>query len=153
MRASNNCALEGEMGLLDSLASVAGGVLSGQNTAGDPKAALIQAVLGMLAGGGQQGGLAGLAQAFKDKGMGDVVQSWIGTGQNMPISADQITQVLGGAKLDELANSAGLSTADVSSHLSQLLPGIVDKLTPNGHIPEGGIQNAMSMLEGFLNRK
>ena len=70
----------------------------------------------------QPGGLSGLLQQFHDKGLGGLVSSWVSTGQNLPISADQIQHVLGSEQVKELAAKAGISPDAVSSHLSQLLP-------------------------------
>lgn len=139
------------MGLLD----MVGGMLGGSGAAGDPKAQLLQAALSMLQGGGAQaGGLAGLVQQFESNGLGNIVQSWIGTGSNLPISAEQLQQVLGNGTLSSLAQQSGLSPDAVSGQLSELLPGVIDKLTPNGQLPEGGInlQSAMSMLGGLLGK-
>ncbi len=88
--------------------------------------------------GKQQGGLAGLAATFQQKGLGDIVSSWIGTGKNLPVSADQIQQVLGNDQIRSFAEKAGISTDAAGSQLADLLPGIVDKLTPGGQIPESG---------------
>ena len=124
------------MGLLDSVLGAIGG---GQQQANDPKAMLIQAAIGMLtkqggadAAGGAAGGLGGLLSAFQGAGLGQVAQSWIGNGQNQAISPDQVQQALGGGQLQELAQAAGISPADAASHLSEILPGLVDKLTPHG---------------------
>src|SRR6266852_7832471 len=96
----------------------------------------------------QPGGLSGLVQQFHDKGLGGLITSWVGTGQNLPISADQIQHVLGSEQVKELAARAGISPDSVSSHLSQLLPVLVDKLTPNGEVPQGGslLAEGMGML-------
>ena len=97
------------MGLLDSvLGMVAGGQQGGGN------AALISAVVGMLANNGQGGGGGGLADILgkaQQAGLGDVVSSWIGTGQNMPISADQLHNVLGSDAIANIAQQLGLRTA------------------------------------------
>lgn len=133
------------MGLLD---SVVGMMAGGQGGAGGGgQAALIQAVIGLLAnsgGGGASGGiggLAGLVQQFQQGGLGDVVGSWVSTGQNLPISAEQLQSVLGGnSALAGLAQQAGLSQGDLMGQLSQLLPQVVDQLTPDGQLPTGGVQ-------------
>ena len=99
----------------------------------------------------QPGGLSGLLQQFHDKGLGGLVSSWVSTGQNLPISADQIQHVLGSEQVKELAARAGISPDSVSSHLSQLLPVLVDKLTPNGQVPQGGslLEEGMGMLKNL----
>jgi len=81
------------------------------------------------------GGLPGLVQSFQDKGLGGIVDSWVSSGRNMPISADQLAQGLGSDKLGSLAQSLGLDQGDLSSKLSELLPNVVDKLTPGGELP------------------
>ena len=125
------------MGLLDSVLGAAMG--GGQGQSGG-QAALVNAVMQMIGNKvGGAGGLAGLVNAFTQGGMGNIANSWVGTGRNLPISPDQIQSVLGGSGgglLAQLAQSAGMSQGDTSSQLSQLLPGLVDKLTPDGQIPQ-----------------
>jgi uncharacterized protein YidB (DUF937 family) len=79
-----------------------------------------------------------------------VIQSWIGNGANLPISADQLTRVLGSPQVQQMAQQAGLNPQELSGALAQILPHIVDHLTPNGQIPAGGIQNAIGMLGHLL---
>lgn len=132
------------MGLLDSLGGILGG---GQQQSNDPKAMLIAAAVPLLlkalqgggAGAGQAGGAGGgLLSAFEGAGLGSVVQSWIGNGQNQAISPDQVQQALGSGHLQELATAAGISPNEAAGHLSEILPGLVDKLTPNGQAPAAG---------------
>ncbi len=118
------------MGLLDNLA----GSLLGRDAGAS--SGLAKSVMEMI-GSGQGGGLNGLVQAFQQNGLGKLVESWIGTGQNLPVSPAQIQQTLG-PKVQELAQQHGMSTESVSQALSQLLPGLVDHLTPNGQLPQGG---------------
>ena len=156
------------MGLLD---SVLGAINKGQSSSGEAGTAgvagslggllamaasnpqLIQVVTSMLGNDGQHGGLSGLVEKFQQAGLGDVVGSWIGTGQNQPISGDQLTSVLGSGPLAGLAEKLGMSPEDAASQLSNVLPGLVDKLTPAGELPQGGAGNAgdlMGMLGGLL---
>ncbi len=145
------------MGLLDSiLGSVLGGGAQGQSSG---QAALINAVIQMVAnkaggavGGagasGAAGGLGGLIGALTQGGLGNVASSWVGTGQNLPVSADQLQSALGGGGggvLAQLAQQAGMSHGDAASGLSQILPGLVDKLTPDGQIPQ---QDSLDKLLG-----
>jgi uncharacterized protein YidB (DUF937 family) len=131
------------MGLLDNLA---GQVLGG----GGAKGNLLNAVVGLL-GNQQSGGLSGLVQQFAGKGLGDIVNSWVGTGKNLPITAEQIKQGLGSDAITQLAAKAGLSPDQVTSHLSELLPNVVDKLTPNGQVPKGDIMaQGMELLKGLM---
>jgi uncharacterized protein YidB (DUF937 family) len=83
--------------------------------------------------------------------MGGLVSSWVSTGQNLPISADQIQNVLGSEQVKELAAKAGISPDVVSSHLAQLLPMLVDKLTPNGQVPQTSslLEEGMGMLKNL----
>jgi uncharacterized protein YidB (DUF937 family) len=135
------------MGLLDNLGALAGQLESPQGTA-DPKAALVQAVLGMLVhgnepgglgGSGGLGGLGGLLQRFQNAGLGDQVTSWIGNGANLAVTGDQIKAALGDGPLRTLAEHAGLDEDQAAAHLSSLLPQMVDKLTPHGQVPATGI--------------
>ena len=134
------------MGLMDELA---GQVFSGGTQGGGVQAA--GAILEMLSG--HSGGLQGLAQRFQRGGMGDIISSWIGTGQNLPISADQVQQVLGSGVVQQLAAKLGMSTEDASGHLAQWLPTIVDQLTPRGAVPHGDLMSeGMNLLKGLLAR-
>lgn len=123
------------MGLLDEFASKAQGMFGG---AEGKSPELLNGVMDMFSNN-QSGGLSGLVQTFKDKGLGDIVSSWVGTGENKPVNADQINNALGSETIQNLAAKAGVSSAEVSSLLAQYLPGLIDKLTPNGVIPEGGM--------------
>ena len=97
------------------------------------------------------GGLSGLVQSFHDKGLGGVAASWVGTGQNLPISADQIQHVLGSDQVKQLAAKAGISPDAAGTALSQLLPTLVDKLTPNGQMPQPSslMEMGMRVLESL----
>ena len=131
------------MGLLDSMIGGALGQLAqgmgGAGQGGSGQADLLKAVLAMLGNGSSVGGLGGLLEMFNKSGLGDVAQSWVGTGQNMPVSPGQLQQVLGDDQLGQLASQFGLSTGDMAGQLSQLLPDVVDKLTPQGQVPAGGL--------------
>jgi uncharacterized protein YidB (DUF937 family) len=136
------------MGLLDSVLGMAQQALSGQATEGGASPDLLQAALGMLNSDAPGGGIGGLVQAFQQGGLGNVVQSWIGTGQNLPISADQLQAVLGGdnGPLAQIAGKLGMNPADGAGHLSQLLPQLVDHATPDGQLPQGGGLGAFADL-------
>jgi uncharacterized protein YidB (DUF937 family) len=116
---------------------------------------LVSTVMQMI--NNQPGGLSGLVQQFHDKGLGSLVTSWVGTGQNLPISADQLQHVLGSEQVKELAAKAGISPETASSHLSQLLPMLTDHLTPGGQVPTGSastppssmLEAGLDMLKGF----
>ncbi|HTD90661.1 MAG TPA: YidB family protein [Burkholderiales bacterium] len=139
------------MGLLD---SILGSVLGGGNgqSQNSGQAALINAVIQMVANrGGGAGGLAGLVQSLTQGGLGHAANSWVGTGQNVPVSPDQITSALGGVNdggvLAQLAQAAGMSHGEAASGLSQILPGLVDKLTPDGQVPQ---QDTLENMLGSL---
>lgn len=135
------------MGLLDSITQLAGQAMS----SGGGKNALLEVVMGILQK--QEGGLGGLVQAFQNKGLGDIASSWVGAGQNLPVSSEQLQSVLGSDMVSGLAARLGMSPGDISGQLSQLLPQVIDKLTPNGRI-EGGtdLSGALGMLQGLFNK-
>jgi uncharacterized protein YidB (DUF937 family) len=157
------------MGLLDSLGAMWGGAQGqgGQDGQGG-SAELIPAVIAMLAqanagagagaggatggGGGAGGGLAGLVAAFQANGLGEVANSWVGTGQNLPVSGDQLGQVLGQQQMSDLASRFGLPTGDLGTQLSQSLPRAVDHLTPNGQLPQGGLGGLGDLLARLTRR-
>ena len=94
-------------------------------------------ILGQVLGGGTSsgGGLADLLARFQAAGFGDQARSWVGTGQNMPISPDALEQVFGRGGLAEIARRAGVSEQDATQGLSQLMPEVVDRVTPGGQVP------------------
>lgn len=132
------------MGILDQVVGSLGSSGGGQG--------LAASVLEMLAN--RQGGIAGLAGAFEQNGLGHLVSSWIGTGGNLPVSAEQIQQVLGNEQVQEIAQKAGISPEAASSHIAQVLPEIVDKLTPGGEVPQQGdlMSTGMSLLQGLFSK-
>ena len=95
------------------------------------------------------GGLEGMIQSFRTKGLGDLIDSWIGTGKNLPISVDQIKEALGSAQLQKIADSIGISKEKASAKLAEFLPKAIDKLTPDGKVPSKEIlAKAVEMLKG-----
>ena len=126
------------MGLLDSLlGSVMGGMAGGGQAAPGAQGAqggsqMIQMALQMLQ---QNGGIEGLLAKFQQAGMGQQAQSWIGTGQNLPISPDALSQIFGQGQLGKIAQQMGMSHEQVADGLAQALPGVVDHMTPTGEIP------------------
>ncbi|AZO30292.1 YidB family protein [Mesorhizobium sp. M1B.F.Ca.ET.045.04.1.1] len=91
---------------------------------------------GTSADGGLLGGLGGLLDKLKDAGHGGVADSWVGTGQNQPINANDLGAAIGPQVIREIAQRTGLNEQELLQQLSAALPGIVDKLTPNGQIPQ-----------------
>jgi uncharacterized protein YidB (DUF937 family) len=129
------------MGLLDGLESQAlGNVLGGSNNP------LASGILQMIQN--QPGGLQGMVQSFHDKGLGGLVSSWISNGPNPPITSDQVHQVLGSDQVKALAAKAGISPDAAGAAIAQILPGLVDKLTPNGSVPDHS--NVMDLASSIL---
>ena len=135
------------MGLLDGLVSGAVGQLGGNTGQQNP---LLQAVMQMIQG--QPGGLAGLVQKFQTSGLGQQAASWVGTGENMPVSSEQVSQALGGDAIAGLAQKLGMDKGQVAGGLAGLLPQVVDKLTPNGAIESGSTEQTLSGLLKGLGR-
>ena len=133
------------MGLLDQIMGAVGGQF-GQSDEGDDN--MLGSVMRMI-NNPDTGGFSGLLQSFKDGGLGETVKSWVSNGENLPISADQIKSVLDNEQIQSLADKFGLSTDDVSEKLSEMLPQIVDKLTPGGEVPEDGdmVSRGLDMLK------
>jgi len=125
------------MGLLD---SVVGALAGGQ---GGGNSGLVDVVMQLI--NNQPGGLGGLVQSFQQGGLGEVVNSWVSTGQNLPVSAEQLQAVLGGGQLQNIAAQLGVSPEQASGSLAELLPQVVDKLTPDGQLPQGGELLAQGM--------
>ena len=138
------------MGLLDDVLREVGGASGDAGGAGDAHKSLATDLLGMVSGGGMSGGLTGLVNMFNQKGLGDIVSSWVATGKNLPISAEQIQAVLGSSQIQALAAKAGISPEMASNAISQILPHLVDKATPNGQIPAAG--GLMSVISGMFKR-
>ena len=115
-----------------------GGLLGGTGAA--PQTPSIPSPTPTAAPGQSQGGLLGgissLLQSFQQNGHGDVINSWIGPGQNRPIAPDQLHQALGPEAVNNLSRLTGLPQDQLLSELSRVLPGVVDKLTPQGRMPD-----------------
>jgi len=127
------------MGLMDMVGGLLGQGGQGQNP-------LVSAALGLIQN--HPGGIQGLLGQFQEQGLGDQVASWIGTGANQGISAEQLQSVLGSDQLQQLASRFGLSQGDAASGLASALPQVVDQLSPQGSLPEGG--EVMNLLKGLL---
>jgi uncharacterized protein YidB (DUF937 family) len=129
------------MGLLDNLA--------GEILGGNTHTNLMTEVLGML-NNSQSGGIQGLVQQFAGKGLGDIINSWVGTGANLPITPQQVQKALGSDTVQQLASKVGISPDQVTSHLSSVLPKLIDQLTPNGQLPQGDIlSKGLGLLKGL----
>jgi len=113
---------------------------------------LLPVVLAMLANrGGGGGGLGGLLQQFQAAGLGQQASSWVGTGDNMPITREQLASVLGHDRLSQLAAQAGVSEEQASDGLASLLPEVVNQLTPQGELPaENQLDDSLDSLRRSL---
>lgn len=153
------------MGLLDSiLGQVLGGTQAqpqggavGSLGAGSPAdlSGLAGAFGGLLANNGEQGGLGGLISKFEQAGLGQVANSWVSKGENLPISGSQLNEVLGSDAVAGIAQKLGVNSATLLPMLATLLPTLVDHLTPHGQVPAGGVGNhedLLASLSGLLQK-
>lgn len=120
------------MGLLD-------GLLGGGGE-GSPMGAITDLL------GQQEGGLGGLLGAFEQGGLGEMARSWVGTGENLPVSADQIQTVLSSGVLADFASRLGIDPKQAAGTLAEVLPQVIDRLTPNGELPAGGLGGVADLL-------
>jgi uncharacterized protein YidB (DUF937 family) len=138
------------MGLLDELTSqVLGGGGATAGGAAPSTANIAEAVLGMMQG---HGGLGGLAQVFQQKGLGDMMNQWVSTGPNPPMTADQAHTVFGPSQIGEIARKLGINPQMAAAAIAAVLPMIIDHMTPHGRLPEPHEQqsSAGSLLEQGL---
>ena len=142
------------MGLLDSVLGSAMGALQGGGQGGAGGDMLMQVIGSLLQGqggaGGAAGGLGALLQQLQQGGLGDAAQSWVSTGPNLPVSADQLQSALGADRIDALAQQVGVPAGDLSSQLAQFLPQVVDQMTPGGQLPTGGGADLGGLLGNVL---
>jgi uncharacterized protein YidB (DUF937 family) len=130
------------MGLFDQITSMLGGGSEGAPASGP------LAIVQMLAS--QEGGVAGLVQKFEGSGLGDTVQSWVGSGENAPISADTLHHVLGSDMMQQIAAKLGLPLDQASNLVAEHLPQVVDELTPDGEVPPHTGTDLMAFGAGLL---
>ena len=132
------------MGLLDGLLQ---GLSGGQGGAGGE--GLQKTLFEMLGQGGTEG-LSGLAQNFQSQGLGDIFSSWVSTGENKPIQPQQLQGALGADVLQKLTGGSGMSLQAALPLLAQLLPVVIDKLTPQGQLPQNNnmLQQGLGALFG-----
>jgi uncharacterized protein YidB (DUF937 family) len=152
------------MGLLDGLVgNVIGSMLSGNQAQNSPGS-----VLGGLGGGSQarggnlllqvallmlqqNGGLEGVLNKFRRGGLAQQADSWVSTGQNMNISADQLQQVFGSSTISDLASRLGVSEDQAGSAMAQVMPEVINGLTPEGHVPENSNDEIAQGLSALAN--
>ena len=127
--------------LLDQLKSQLGGILAAetagaagaQSPAHDPHA-MLESVVDLI---GQHGGLSGLLNKLKSSGLGDAVSSWVATGDNQPVPADQVESAVRADAISQIIAKLGVTKEQASSLLAQYLPMVIDRLTPKGKLEEG----------------
>ncbi|MES1987238.1 MAG: YidB family protein [Pseudomonadota bacterium] len=130
------------MSLFDDVAGAVMGKVMGGNQGG-----MAQVAMEMF---NQYGGLNGVLDKFKQGGLGELAASWVGTGANLPISAEQISSVLGSGAIAEMAAKFGITPEVLSNQIAQHLPSVIDKMTPNGEVSadSGSLLSAvLSMLK------
>jgi uncharacterized protein YidB (DUF937 family) len=132
------------MGLLDQITGALGQQAGGSGQSDQ----LMQLALNLI--NSHPGGRQGLIQQFAQSGLGQQAQSWVSNGQNLPISVEQITQVLGSGKLQDIAKQLGIGHADAAGGLANLLPEVVNHLTPNGAVQDDLVQQGLSLPKGKL---
>jgi len=130
------------MGLLDSILSAVSGT---QKPSGAGEANPLLGILsGLLT---QSGGLQGLASKFSQSGQGDAFSSWVGMGENQPVSTNQVQEALGSDQIRAIATKMGVDPNLASQFLAEYLPKIVDKLTPAGKVdPNANTQQGLAAL-------
>jgi uncharacterized protein YidB (DUF937 family) len=128
------------MGFMDDLLS------SGMSALGGNSSGLLGTAAQFLQN--QPGGVSGTLQQLRDGGLGSVVDSWISTGTNQPISVDQIESAIGSDRIQSIASTLGVDPQTLTQGLSQALPHLVDQLSPNGQLPDG--DGLLQSLKGLL---
>lgn len=130
------------MSIFDQVVSQLGG---GQN------GGLVNGLMNMI-NSPEIGGLQGVVEKFQQGGLTTAVASWVSTGDNVSVSAEQIQSVLSNEHIQQIADKMGVDTAQASASIAEMLPQVIDKLTPNGELPEGGglLEQGMSLLKGKL---
>lgn len=139
--------------------SVVGGLLGGQaqqSPQSSPLGGVLSSLLGNAGaqpGGAQPGGAApgimGLVSRFEQAGLGNVAQSWVGNGPNQSVTPQQLHQVLGDTQVNQLAQQSNMPPHDLLSQLAQVLPQLVDRMTPQGQIPAQGGTGADGIADGM----
>lgn len=128
------------MGLLDSIAGSVLGKIGGE------QGGIAQIAMDLF---NQNGGLSGILEKFNAGGLGEAAASWVGKGENLSISAEQISSILGNSAIADLAAKVGITPETLSAQIAEHLPSVIDKLTPNGEVPSDS-GNLLSTVLGML---
>lgn len=133
------------MGILDSIVK---GVTGKSSDSSNPN--MMGGIIEMFTSG-ETGGIQGIIKKLTEGGLGNVVNSWISKEPNKPVEPNQLENALGGDMMGKFASKMGVSSSEASSHLSKLLPTVIDKLTPDGKLPESGnLGNVQDLLKKFF---
>ena len=144
-------ALEGAAHLNPANASAGSPGTAGPFAGSTASALVLSQIISMIQS--RPGGLAGVLQSLQQGGLGHLVESWIGTGANLPVSPEQLRNTLGSNWISQITQATGLSQSEVEQHLSALLPQVVDHLSPNGQLPRTDLGAELGALaQRFLNR-
>jgi uncharacterized protein YidB (DUF937 family) len=136
------------MGLLDELAGQIVGKMGAQKQDPVSHGAIMDGVLSMIE---RSGGMAAIVQQLREKGLSEQVDSWIGTGANEAVSGDQIQDALGSEQVEAISRQAGIEPGHASAGLAQLLPQLIDQLTPGGSVPSDDmLAQGIALLKGRL---
>jgi uncharacterized protein YidB (DUF937 family) len=140
------------MGILDQLLGAAGGQTTDQFGNASQQGSLMDMATSMIAS--QPGGLSGLLNQFRSAGLGQQADSWVSTGQNMSVSGDQMASALGPGQMQGMSQKLGLPPGAVAGALAMILPIVIDKLTPKGHVDQSGDMAGMlaSLKSKFLDQ-
>ncbi len=128
------------MGLLDGIAGSLLGKLGGE------QGSMAQVAMEMF---NQYGGLTGILDKFKEGGLAEQAASWVGKGENMPISAEQLSSVLGSSNIADMAAKFGISSDALSAQIAEHLPTVIDKMTPDGQV-KANSGNLLSTVLGMI---
>lgn len=132
------------MGLLDDLVGSLG------NSNGSGQGNQMQQLMAIWNWVQEQGGAEVLLQKFQQGGLGQVLNSWLGSGSNMSIDGGEIQNALGNDQLQSLADKLGTDVQGASGTLAALLPQVIDKLSPQGHIKTSNTQDLGAMVDGLF---
>jgi len=122
------------MSILDKMTDILGG-----SSGGGAASQILSSLMN------QPGGIGGILAKLESAGLGEIVGSWVGKGENMPVTGNQVQNALGGDLVTKLASSAGVSSGSAASMIARFLPMLVNNLTPEGKMPAGGIQGGQLM--------
>ena len=111
------------------------------------------AAMNFLGSAGGKGGVADILSSLQSGGLGDVVSSWLGSGSNTAVAPAALESALGSDRISQFASEAGVSGSEASAILAGILPQVIDKMSPDGQLPDtGALDGVLGSLMGALNR-